>query len=179
MKNNSTQTSLFLAGILFLSSLFVFIYFYTRINNNNQGVLSAENKWQLEALKREEIKTLERSVKMIDLEKTELETHFAKSSDIVPFLDAIESFAPRAGVKAEVTSVDILENFSGLSVGMNASGTFEGLYKFITLLENSPYEIIFDGVDMHKEGDREAAAKGVKDLKWNVFFKIKLLSFVE
>ncbi len=128
-----------------------------------------EKEWQTEANRRNEIKTLNDSVKMIEEEKIRLETHFAKSSDIVPFLDTIEGLAPKVSVETEVSAVDVAEDHSGLLIGMKASGTFSGLYKFLTLLENSPYELKFIGMDINKETAS----------KWNAVFQIKLLSFIE
>ena len=94
------------------------------------------------------------------------------------FLDTIEGLAPRAGVEAEVTSVDPPGDSAGLRIGIKASGTFTGVYKFLTLLENSPYELEFIGVDIKRETKTDAN-KSVAIPKWNAVFKIKLLSFVK
>ncbi|MEI8175115.1 MAG: hypothetical protein WCG28_04155, partial [bacterium] len=107
----------------------------------------------------------------------QLGTHFAQSSNIVPFLDIIEGLATKVGTKAEVTSVDPLGDNAGLSVGMKASGSFSSVYKFITLLENSPYELEF--VSMNIQKGIEADAKGNVSEVWNAIFRLKLLSFME
>lgn len=179
MKNNFHKIPLFLSVIFFIFSSFAFLYFYREINNNSEKSQLAEIKWQIEMDRRDEIKTLERSVKTIEEERTQLETHFAQSSDIVPFLDTIEGLASKVGAKAEIISVDILEDHTGLMVGMKATGTFSGLYKFLTLLENSPYELEFMRMDMHKGVGLDVGNKNVPVPKWDVTFKIKLLSFVE
>ncbi|MCX6752041.1 MAG: hypothetical protein NTZ87_00870 [Candidatus Nomurabacteria bacterium] len=163
----------FLLSIIFLIfSCFLFSFFYRAIDNNNKESQIGEEKWQNEASRRDEIRTFDSSVKIIEEERAELETHFAKSSDVVPFLDTIEGLASKVSAKAEITSVDILADNTGLLVGMKASGTFSSLYKFLTLLENSPYELEFDGMSMLKE-----TASGVS--KWNVTFQVKLLSFIK
>ena len=99
----------------------------------------------------------------------------------MPFLDTVEGLAPKAGVKAEVTSVDVLSNSNGLVVGMKASGTFNGLYKFLILLENSPYELEF--ISMNMQSETVVTVSNTEDKnalvpKWNTAFKIKLLSFL-
>ncbi|TSC77943.1 MAG: hypothetical protein G01um101424_77 [Parcubacteria group bacterium Gr01-1014_24] len=167
MQNNFPKTPLFLSIIFFIFSCSVFLYFLEEINNNNQESQLKEMEWQTEALRRYEIKALDRSIKIIEGERAQLETHFAKSSDIVPFLDTIERLAPQVGTKAEVTSVNVSEDHTGLYVGMEASGTFNGLYKFLTLLENSPYELEFVSMDIKK---------GLES--WEAILKIKLLSFI-
>ena len=179
MQNNFSKISLSLSIIFFIFSSFAFFYFFQVTNNNKKESQFAETQWQTEAFRRNKIKTLDRSVKVIEAERAQLETHFAQSSDIVPFLDAIEGLASKAGAKAEVTSVDILKDQAGLIVGMKASGTFSGLYKFLTLLENSLYELDFVSMDMRKETELSGENKSVLVPKWNVIFKIKLLSFIE
>ena len=180
MKNNFPKTSFLISLLSFCVFLFIFVSFYRAINNNNKESELKELKWQKEALKRDEIRSLDNSIEIIKDERAQLETYFAKSSDIVPFLDTIERLATKVSAKAEVTSVDILKDHTGLMVGMKASGTFSGLYRFLTLLENSPYELEFASVEMHKEsGASGATGKGVATLKWNAVLKIKLLSFVE
>ncbi len=181
MKNNFPKIPLFLSLLFFCVSLAIFIYFFKEIKNNNQELQTKELAWRTEALKREGIKTLDHSVKAIEQERAELDTHFAKSSDIVPFLNTIDRLSLKANTTAEITAVDPTLDHSGLDVSMNASGTFENVYKFLTLLENSPYEIEFTGVDMHKEIKPETTTTPlvVKNTapKWNVTIKMKLLSF--
>lgn len=176
MQNKFPKIHLLLSIIFLGAFVFIFAFFLREINNNNNEVQLAEDMWQKETLRREEIKTLNSSVKIIEEEIKELETHFAKSSDIVPFLDTMEKLATRAGTQAEVVSVNISEDRSGLLVGMKVSGNFEGLYKFLTLLENSPYELEFLSMNMSKGAVAENS--NTKIPKWEALFKIKLLSFV-
>lgn len=178
MQSNFPKIPLLLSAIFFILSCLIFVFLYKAINNNNRESQLREGEWQIEAQRRDEIKALDHSIKIIEEERTQLETHFAKSSDIVPFLDTIERLASKAGARAEVTSVDIPKDSIGLLVGMKASGTFNGLYKFLTLLENSPYELEFLGVDMRQEAGTDAGGKGAAVYRWSATFKIKLLSFV-
>lgn len=175
MKNNFPKIPFILSVVFFLFSCSVFVFLLKVINDNNQKSQSKEQAWRAETQKRDEIRALDRSVKIIEDDRIQLETHFAKSSDIVSFLDTIEGLAPKVGVKAEVV---VLNDESGLVVEMKASGTFAGLYKFLTLLENSPYALEFIGMGLHKEGASDVAGKGTPVSKWDANFKIRLLSFV-
>ena len=170
---------LLLSIIFFILSCSIFLYLLKQTNSNYQKSFFSTELWQREALRREEIKALDRSVQAVEKERAQLKTHFARSSDIVPFLDTIEELGPKVGVKAEVTSVDVLKNYAGLLVGMKASGTFSGLYKFLTLLENSPYELEFISVDMSRETILEVENKNTTVPKWDLLLKIKLLSFTQ
>jgi NAD(P)-dependent dehydrogenase (short-subunit alcohol dehydrogenase family) len=178
MKNNFPKIPLILSIIFFIFFCFAFVFLYGEINDNNQKAEQNTIIWQTEARRRDEIKSLDRSIQMIAGDRALLETHFAKSSDIVPFLDTVEKLASQAGARAEVGSVDILANNAGLMVGLKASGSFEVIYKFLTLLENSPYELDFLLVDIHKLTDLDASGKNVKNSSWEAVFKIQLLSFI-
>ncbi len=177
MQSNFLKIPLLLSVIFFVFSSSIFIFLYKAINNSVIESQYKEGKWQGEALRRNEIKTLNDSAKTVESDKVQLEKHFAQSSDIVPFLDTIEGLAPKVGVKTEVTSVDISDDRITLLVSMKASGNFSSLYKFLTLLENSPYQLEFTGVNIQKETGADVGKKSNLYPKWNVTFKIKLLSF--
>ncbi len=179
MQNNFSKIPLSLSVIFFIFSSLAFFFFFRETNKNNEESQSAEIRWQTEALRRDEIKALDRSIKTIESEKAQLETHFAQSSNIVPFLDTIEGLGSKTGAKAEVASVHVLENRTGLMVGVKASGTFNNLYKFLTLLENSPYALEFVSMNMNRKTELETGNKNIAVPKWDAVFKIKLLSFVQ
>ena len=179
MKNNFPKIPFFISILFFCLFFLAFLYLYKEINNNDEESQSAESEWQIEAQRRDEIRALENSVKIIEEERARLETHFARSSDVVPFLDTIEGLASRVGAKAEITSVDIMKDHTGLMVEMKTSGTFGGLYKFLTLLENSPYELEFISMDLNRGVVSSGSGTDIKSLKWDATFRIKLLSFIE
>ncbi len=178
MQSNFPKTSLFFSAIFFCFCLAAFFFFFKYVDNGNKELQSREVEWQTESMRREGIKQLDHSVQVIEGERAELDNHFAESSDVVPFLDTMEKIATQVSTKAEITSVDVLDDHSGLYVGMKASGTFSNVYKFLKLLENSPYEVELMVVDMHKEAASGPADKQVSNSNWNVSVKMKLLSFI-
>ena len=177
MKNNFLKISLFISIIFFVFLSVVSVFLYREINSNNQKTKQNTVKWQTETSRREEITSLNHSLQTISDERTQLENHFAKSSDVVPFLDTLEKLAPKAGALAQVDSVDTPADNTGLLVGLKVSGSFEAIYKFLTLLENSPYELNILSMDIHKM-EIDTSSKNIKNSKWEAVFKIQLLSFV-
>ena len=179
MQSILQKKSLILSVIIFIFFCSVFIFLYEEINKNESVSEAAEQKWQEEATNRENTKSLINSIKSVETEKNLLENHFVKSSDIVPFLDSIENLAQNAGVKAEITSVDIILDNSSLAVQMKASGSFEMIYKFILFLENSPYDLKFISMDIQNQDLQNSIVdKSIKTKQWSAIFQIKLLSFV-
>ncbi|HPS21442.1 MAG TPA: hypothetical protein PLO44_01380 [Candidatus Paceibacterota bacterium] len=180
MKYGFRKNFIVLAIILFLLSAIAFWFLYREIQKNNASSEKTLTEWQIEDSRRNEIKTIMRSVASIQQNNEIIGTHFANSSNLVPFLDTIDSFAPKVGAEDEITSVDILPDTKELIVGIKVLGSFESIYQFLTLLENSPYEIEFLAVDVQKASKDEGykSEKTSKLFPWEGMFKIKLVTFV-
>ncbi|MFZ3011551.1 MAG: hypothetical protein WA060_00940 [Minisyncoccia bacterium] len=178
MKKNLQKILLGVSIILFVIFSLAFVFLFKKINDNYKETNQNTIAWMEEERKREDIVSLGQSLQEIIDDKTLLETHFAKSSDVVPFLDNIEKLAPKAGVQIEVDSVNIKNNNTGLVVGLKASGSFGAIYKFLTLLENSPYQLDFTSMHISKVQTGDTPGKNTKDSRWEGIFKIQLLSFI-
>lgn len=147
------------------------MFLYSTINSKQEISEQKLIEWKMETARRDEIKSLESSMKKIEKEKVLLEAHFVESSNPVPFLDTLEKLARSVNAKNSVSSVDVAKDGKSLVVGMNASGSFESFYKFLTLLENSEYDMEFLSIDMQKDGTSPD--------EWSAIIKIKLLTFVQ
>jgi hypothetical protein len=180
MKNKSQKILLFLSIASFLILCALFFFFYQKIENNIAVAKQLQVNLQTEIAKREQIEDFNNSFKSITPDETLFETHFAQSSNIVPFLNAIEQMADSVGTQSEVSSISVAGDNTGLIVDMNDTGSFSQVYKFITLLENSPYELQFDSVDMsitipNTPDKKKGSAKGNV---WQATIEMKLISFI-
>ncbi len=172
MKNNLQKISLISAFILLLALSASFWFLYREIGKNKEKAEIYAANLEREENRRAEIKALRSSLREIEDDRAQLETHFAKSSDIVPFLDTMEKLALKTGAKAEVESVNAGAGNKTLTVQIKASGTFSAVYKFLMLLENSPYELDFLLVDMNSARGED------KTSNWSAIFKMQLLTFL-
>jgi len=169
-----------LLSVIFLAfSSTVFVFLYKGAKSNQMISEKMQTEWQTEATRREGIKSLDHSIKAIEGERALLESHFTQSSNVVPFLDTIEKLALEVQAESEVVSVDIPKEENKLLVAIKASGSFEALYKFLTLLENSPYELDFISMDIQKLGGEIVSDKIRLFSQWSAIFRIKLLSFIQ
>ncbi len=176
-----------ITAIVFLAAaISAFVWLEKEVAKNNQISRDRESEIAIEAIKKEEAKSLERTLKTIETERAILDNHFIKSSDVAIFLDMIENLAPEVNATAEVTQVDIAPDNQSISVGLKADGTFEALYKFIRLIENSRYQIELTNMSMQKIGVVAAVpAEGTEEVptestvKWSAIFQIKLLSYIQ
>ncbi len=173
MKNNFKKyhkKPFFFSLALLALACFAFFFVYRKIQSNNDASAQAQATWQAEADKRGELKSLDRSLKDVAAERATLDTHFIQGSDVVPFLDLVEKLGPEVGADAQVSTVEVSKDNSGLDVSIKATGTFVAVYKFLNMLENAPYEISFSIVDFEN-----SSASGAG---WSLDLKIKLLSFI-
>jgi hypothetical protein len=179
--NNFKKTPVILSVIFFVILAFGFFFLYREVDSNHEKAQLATMELENEISLRNEAKLLNSSIETIKEDSALLGTHFAQSSDIVPFLDTIEGLAPKAGAKAETTSVDVLPDNAGLIIKVKASGSFKNIYKFLTLLENSQYELEFTEVDIQRESEGEIGKEGIPlpSPNWQAVFGIKLLSFIQ
>lgn len=176
MNRNPLTKYLILSGIFLILSLLAFFMLYTQIRNNKQIAEETETQWQNESTVQAKIKTLDISIKGISTERALLESHFAKTSDIVPLLDIVENMALQVGAQASIESVDALTEGVGLSIGIKSRGSFESIYKLIRLLENAPYEIEINSFDMKRVGGIQ---EGDIKSEWIANFDVTLLSFIK
>ena len=163
------KVPLFLAVIFLAVSILSLYWISTQIDKNEELSKEAQTAWEKEETHRYEIQGLKNLLKDIAKEKAEIDSYFASSKNVVPFLDSMQALARRVGATSEIQSLDSSQG--EFIVVMNAEGSFEALYKLLELLENSPYELEFLTVDFTKQTGEDTS-------DWQVFFKIKLLSFI-
>jgi hypothetical protein len=168
MKSNFQKFPLLVSIVLLILSCAVFYFLYNKIEQNRASVENMSIEVQKEAQRVEELRLLDRGLRSVEQERVQVESHFAESANLVPFLDGVEELATKVGAEVETTSVDVSANKSNLLVGVKTEGSFEALYKFLTLLENSPYELEIVFLDMSKQ---EAGA-------WVMQIRLKLISFI-
>ena len=158
-----------------LFSSFVFYFILKQINDSKKSTSLIHEEWRQEEDRREVIKSLDRSIKEIDLEKKSIESHFVSSKDVVPFLDFFEQSALKVNAETEVSSVSVPIENDSILVDLKTKGSFESLYKYITLLENAPYELEISSFVLSKENSNVLTG----NIAWSLSLKIKLLSFVQ
>jgi Tfp pilus assembly protein PilO len=147
-------------------------FMYAWTEKKYSEIETAQAAWKGEEARRAQIRDLERTLDDLALEQQELERHFSRSADVVPLLDTLERAGTSSGASAEVLSVDRIDEGNSIEIGIRATGTFAAVYKFILLLENAPYELEFTSLDIKRTfSDGE-------EVKWEGFFKVKILSFL-
>lgn len=177
MKINQQIKYLIFSFIFFVLACASFWFLLRNINENKKLSDEAEIAWQTESTRRYDLNSLERSLKDINKEVLMLDSHFIHTDDVVSFLNQVEYIGSLVGVKATIESVNSREGNTGtvLVLGVKTLGSFPATYKFLTLLENSPYEVKISEVSLNRQ---ESFNLLISNPLWNGSFTIELLSFV-
>lgn len=170
----------FFISILLLSfAIFAFTFVYKMTGKNISEAAEIEMQAREDERRYAELQFLELALNTFSPEISRLNSHFVRGNDVVPFLNLVEGLGPLVGAESEVTLVDISKDGASLNVGVSALGSFEALYKFLKLLENSPYELEFTSMEFRQSGGGELGAEEVPQATtWTIDLKIKVISFI-
>lgn len=174
MQINFEKKYLIGSALFLILSLLIFFFFYKKIGEIKVATIDTEIALQNEILTQEKTKNLDFLMKSIEKEKNSFEKHFVTKADIVTFLNTIENLSSSVGASANILTVDDSKDVPELSLSISAEGSFEAIYKFLLLLENSQYEIQVDMLDIKKGGSGQSEGS---ISNWIADFKIKLLTF--
>lgn len=119
------------------------------------------------------LKVLENFLSDTAPQREEISGGFVSENELIDFIEDLEGAGGNVGTEVKVESA----TFSGdkeasvPSFRLQASGSFDSLFKLMLVLENLPYEIDFEDLSFTK-----SSADG-KTSSWNGVFIIKLLSY--
>jgi len=171
--------NLIFSGLVVVIFCISFFFLYRQVNLNNKSFAEASTAFQVEEQRREDIQSLNKVLSQIQNEIIFLDSHFLRNEDIAPFLDSLEKSATSVGANAEVVSVGAQDpKTKGVSIGVKATGSFESIYKFLLLLENSKYELSVTSTKIIRESSG-GGSEGSSLPEWRADFTIKIISFLE
>lgn len=157
----------------FAASFFVFSKIFSEkelVKDIKQKLQSNEKKIKDSALLRKEIISISQDKEKIDL-------LFLKEQEIINLIEKFESVASESGVDLKINSISFAgEDKSQPHFNMAAEGSFGQIFKYVTLLENFPYILEIDRLNLQKT---ESGASGDKNIqnKWRVNFEIILKTY--
>jgi Tfp pilus assembly protein PilN len=170
-----------IASFFTVLSVLAFLYIFNSLQIKNKNFVNFLKETEELEQKREKIKTLNNSVEEVFLQKEELDKYFAKKSDVVPFLDTLQSLSVQAGAPAEFSYLDLSTDGKGLEVQIKSEGTFSAIYKFLSILENSPY--LFEFTDMNLQRKESLNEEGelikIQNPLWILSLRMTLVSFID
>ncbi len=135
------------------------------------------SKYQIKADEKTTLDTNNRSledlIKNNKVEIDQLQSRIVKKDGTVSFIDTVESYAKSSGISVLVENVEErkltpeIEGYQALHLNVKTQGSWEGTYRFLSLLESLPYKLTIESAEIKNEM-RETAA-------WNSLISVSVL----
>lgn len=181
MHQSDTKTPLFfIALICGVVAVGICLYFLFVIQKKSISVATLSDELtQLEETRDERL-TLKKTLHTTEGERDILSSYFIDSTNVVHFIETIESFAGPTATRLEITNVDVAKEKKTLSLSILATGQFSNVYHLIRMLETMPVEISFSRISLSRAGAGVEAPAGTAKNSlplWNAAIDIELISF--
>ncbi len=181
---------IFLLGILFLLLLIViagYVYMYTRISKKTTSIESIATEIENEKKSQQNILGLKRSITLTEEKNKLLNSYFVTEETVVDFIKSIESLAKDSGVSVQISSLQPGEQTGkqGLYVSLIVNGGFNEVNRFLVFLENMPYQIVTNRVQLSSEKNtlspvidpKTGKPQALKVQQWNASVDFVLISY--
>lgn len=144
-------------------------YMYMRTLAAKTSAIGLAEKISGIEAKQDNIRALTVFLQGIDAERAKIAGAFADSRTFVHFIEELERLALISNVKLTIESATLPQSADGFpSFQLKASGSFGGVYRFLSLLQTMRYHVAIDDVRMEKNADRK---------NWTAALQFQLLSF--
>ena len=181
MNQSHAKIPLFLIALVCgFVAIVVFLYFLFIIQKKSTSVaIASDELTQLEETRNARL-TLKKTLLTTEGERDTLSSYFIDSTNVVHFIETIESFAVPTATRLEITNVEVEKEKKTLSLSILATGQFQNIYHLVRMLETMPVEISFSRISLSRAGNGvDAPVATVKNSLplWNAAIDIELISF--
>lgn len=139
--------------ILCLFSIALFSFLFWQVILKNQNIHSLENEMEYYSERNIRLKNMEIFIKDLDLELDVLDSFFLDGGLVVAFIEEIESLGRGLGLEVKTSFINIESSSDDnikeyLRIIIETESSEEQFFKFLSILENLPYHVIFDQVSL-------------------------------
>ncbi len=174
------KTTLILASslVVMLLSLGMYIWFFLAVKESTVQTGIIQDAVSVLQTQEEESEKLKKNVTNTTEQQKILSSYFIDMNDPVSFFDTIEGYGNSVGVKTVFNTVEVKSEKPELNASLVASGTFSGIYQFLTLLETAPYEFVITRVNLQSSVPigLEPVGKGVHTTGWEAQISLSVKS---
>ncbi|OGF80489.1 hypothetical protein A2W48_00930 [Candidatus Giovannonibacteria bacterium RIFCSPHIGHO2_12_44_12] len=169
LKNSKTLLTVSLT--LLLCSMFGATFLYRALEKLAEESGEAKDRLLTFDSQLKDFKIFESFIANTENERKLVEESFVGREGLIKFIENIERVGGEGGVDVRVESANLApgQKNSWPSFRLETSGKFSSVFRFPLLLENLPYEISFEEINITKSGDLKEP--------WNAVYAIKLLSY--
>ena len=163
----------------------VFLFLTIQSKNRSIGVMQSSIESILGA--NDQSVVLKNVLDETKKDRQKIQEFFVDKDSIADFLEYIESLGKSAGVKASVSVLSEEDHFSVsgmkapvLKLVIGATGSWQGIYRYLNLLENLPYREEISAVSLRSQVGTSFVADGKnvqskKAEEWSGTFELNIL----
>ncbi len=178
MNKNKTITIFIFSLIASLFIAAIFLFFFKIIKNKNEHTSAVLTALENKILIKQNANAITEKKSEIEATQVEINSHFVNPFEIDSFVEFLENLGTNAGTTVKVKSVEIAKAASNtISIEIEADGDFSPVMRTIRLLENSPYKIHIDRMNLTKDISSVTETVGgvektkeIKIWKANIYF---------
>ncbi|MDP3784869.1 MAG: hypothetical protein Q8R12_02230 [bacterium] len=176
MKKHNFTFSIVFAAILILLPLLLAGLIFQELFALTGELSAIEREIFLLDSKQRNIKSLKGVLGELGERPRRLNNLFIDEKSLVRFIEDLEALAKESGVELKVASAVLPETLeeAGPTFDFSAAGEFQQLFKYQRLLENIPYQLVFEKIETAKF-PRGGVKKGPA---WSAAYKLKVLSYL-
>jgi len=153
-------THVLLALLLLAGAIAAYGVSYHIVEQKSAEAAAAQNAIETKAQDAARAKEAQNQLASLKSDQAQIAQYFVATSDVVPFLTAIESTGHVFGTKVNVVSVASVPGkpHSHLTLSISVTGPFDSVLRTVGALEYSPYDIALQNLTL----DTTDAAAGAK-----------------
>jgi hypothetical protein len=174
MKKNHTILKLIFSIIVTILAIGLLVLFLRIIKNKDQNISIIISTLQEKMKEKDDAAIFAEKVTEIKLLQDSISGHFVDSNKIDTFVGYLEEIGSNLGAEVSVNNIEIPPKTKNLiSLKLSISGTFEGVMKTITFLENIPYQINITQIYLNKE-IQESVQVNIEDKKEDIIQSVPI-----
>ncbi len=178
MKDNKKLTlSIVLAVAVNIAAIFGWLFVFFEIQKSQKSILEAQAEIYQADRRLSNVGPLGALLKDTEKDKEKIESAFLNSQNLVGFIEKLESLGRKTETDVAVKSIKLPDQseIKEPHFEIQVRGSFRDLFQYIFLLENLPYQISFERINLIKPEASKEAKKTSKN--WEADLEISILSY--
>lgn len=185
----TTKKIITMLSIFSVAVITLYVYLFADIKRMDKTVSERMTEIESELENDRQLQSIRNLMNDAKSDLGQITNFFVQPAGAVDFIEQVESLGKMAGVNMEIDSVgiDSVKNTASSStesfkISLKTEGLWVNSMHLLSLLENMPYHISFDSINLQKiaGGTESVANKGKDSVYWTgnfVFSVLKIKNF--
>ena len=146
-------TALLFSFILLVSAVFVYGYGYFLISGKSIAVASLEQQILSKTETASRVSSAHAALAEISGDEAAVQAYFVSQTQVVPFIDSLQTTGTNLGTKVEVLSVSQKPSTGrpALAIALSVLGSFDAVMRTVGAIEFAHYDLTVDTFGLSKD----------------------------